>query len=63
MHHYTRVEGGDARTQEGDGIARGWIADPKVYLVYQCLNNDVHARGTVLAMEGRFYFLIGGFCR
>ena len=42
MHHYTRVEGGDANSkisllpvvtgeaepQEGDGIARAWIADP-----------------------------------
>ena len=45
MHHFTRVEDGDARCkllarsivnrgaepQEGGGIDQVWIADPKVY--------------------------------
>ena len=52
MHHYIRVEGGDAHWklywlpvvtveaehQEGGEIVRAWIADPKVYCGIQNTN-------------------------
>ena len=36
---------GGAEPQEGGGIARAWITDPKVYPVYQCPNDGLRAGG------------------
>ena len=56
MRHYTRVEGGDAywkllatynhreaHPQEGGGIGRAWISDPKVYSGKLMPNDGAHA--------------------
>ena len=50
-----------AEPPEGGWIALTWIADPRFSLVYQCLNDDVDAGGTVVATEGRFVKILVSF--
>ena len=72
MHHYTRVEGGDARwklnclpvvtgeaePQEGGGLL-GPGSQIQVYPVYECSNDADRARGDSSGCSGHFVQIFG----
>ena len=49
----------EAEPQEGGGIARAWIVDPKVYPVYQCSMTMFMPEWTVVATGVRLVKILG----